>query len=220
MYFKENLLSFKTFLMWAAFIALWISGCNHAKKKHDLNLTSAYFLISWYYGLERFWHKTDYVELNDNVRVAIYIMMSHNQTIDPQKQMELNEAKKKFKTVLETYDAEEIKYIKEGTEAYMLLKNDFENQGLKTFTKYQQTGIFEFTPSNSSVILTKKLSTYGLEEEMKNIVAEEKKFYEEMKEKIEINSNLLDEIDKSAMLENFRIGVEERKAIFTELFHK
>lgn len=218
---KKTLSDSATFLIPALLIGLWILGAFHGKKKHNVDPFSSNFFVCWYYGAETFWHKTDYTELNDNVRVAIYLLMANTQTIDPKEQLEFNQAKKDFKKVLENLDSKEISYIKKGTETYLAFKDDFENQCYNAFLDYQQTKNFNLKQSDKSIQLTKELSTYGLEKEMKEVTDGIENVSKQIKEKIETNPNYVDEIllDKEKLEANVKNGIEARKKIFQEIFN-
>ena len=221
MYIKDKLSSVAAYILPIAFIALWINGCNHGQKKHNIDPWSSNFFVCWYYGAEKFWHKTDYTELNDNVRVAIYLLMANIQTIDPKEQLEFNQAKKDFKKVLANCDSKEIEYIKDGTKTYLAFKNDFENQCFQAFVNYPKTQRFDLKQSDSSILLTKKLSTFGLEKEMKELTDGIENISTQIKEKLEANPNYIDEtlLEKAKLEDNVKKGIEARQKIFDELFN-
>lgn len=218
---KEKLSNASLYIIPILLIGLWIIGAFHGKKKHNVDLFSSSFFVCWYYGLETMWHKTDYKELNDNVRVAIYLLMANTQTIDPKEQLEFNQSKKDFKKVLENLDSKEIGYIKKGTETYLAFKDDFENQCYNAFLNYQETKNFILKQSDKSIQLTKELSTYGLEKEMKEATDGIENVSKQIKEKIEANPNYIDEIlvEKEKLEANVKDGIEARKKIFQELFN-
>ena len=75
MIWKEKLKDASAYIVPILLIGLWVLGAFHGKKKHNVDPFSSTFFVCWYYGLETIWHKTDYKELNDDIKVVAYLIM-------------------------------------------------------------------------------------------------------------------------------------------------
>ena len=79
---KEKLNDALVYIIPILLIGLWIIGAFHGKKKHNIDPFSSSFFVCWYYGLETLWHKTDFNELNDDIKVAAFLIMQKPTGID------------------------------------------------------------------------------------------------------------------------------------------
>lgn len=196
-------------------IVLGFYGDYHASKKH--NKENPHIFLCVYYGFESFWHSYDYSELNDNVRVAIYLLMHDHNSIDPKSQLEFNKSKKELKAVINKCDQKEVEYIKSGVAAYLEMKNDFENQCYNALVNYVPNQKIKIE-SNKQLI--KKLSTFGLEKEIKELDQMEKNLNAEMNEQLSNNSDYIEIIknQKDTMKNELKKGIEFRNTLLNELF--
>lgn len=217
---KETMSGIGVGIIPIALIALWINGCNHGTKKHDVDPWSSNFFVCWYYGAEKFWHKTDTTELNDNIRVATYLLMWDPQTTDPKKQLDYNEAKKLFKKILASSEGDELKYIKEGAKTYLDFKNKFEEECYDAMLNCKLTKVFTIHQSDSSILLAKKLSKYGLDKEMKELSESMEKLNKAIQEKLDEDPDAFNEkaFDDNTLKASVDKGIEERKILFDNLF--
>ncbi len=201
---------------------LFIKGCTHAQKKHNVaDVFSDNFFVCWYYGVESFWHSSDQTELNENVKAGIYILMKYPNGIDPTEQLEFNNNKSKFKDLLQKYDKQEIRYIANGTMAYLNFKNEFERESLNSILTAKEKGIFEFNLTPKMDSLLSILSKYGLDEELKDMVTEVKKISEACNRKLKEDPNFITEYMKQT--NDGKLFVDQyignRLKIYNELFN-
>lgn len=190
---KKSLSDASGYLIPILLIGLWIVGAFHGKKKHNVDPFSANFFVCWYYGLETMWHKTDYKELNDDIKVATFLIMQKPNGIDAKQQLEFNETKKDLKKVLAKLDTKEINYIKSGVDAFVKFMASFQNDMINGFLNYKTTKILDLNYSEQTRSLAKKCSSLGLDKEMKDMDIELEKIKSSLKEKLESNSQNFDE---------------------------
>jgi len=211
-----------SFLVPALVIGLWILGAFHGKKKHNIDPFSSNFLVCWYYGLEVIWHKTDYKELNDDVKVAVFLIISKPDTFDPKAQLEFNESKKDFKKVIDKLDKKELAYVKDGTNMFINYISAFQKDMIETFANYKTSRQFTPTESDNTKRIYKKCLTYGLEKEMQELKRSLDDFTNNFKDKLETGSEDIDEslIDE----EKIRLEVSKKavdiKKTFQEIFNE
>lgn len=196
-------------------IGLGFYGDYHAFKKH--NKENPHILLCVYYGFESLWHSYDYGELNDNVKVAIYLLMYDHNSIDPKSQLEFNQSKKEFKKVINKCDQKEIEYIKNGATTYLEMKNDFENQCYNALVNYTPNQTIKIENNKQ---LLKKLSTFGLEKEIKELDQMENSLNSEMNEQLSSNSDYFAIIQnqKDIMKNQLKKEIEFRDKLLNELF--
>jgi hypothetical protein len=217
---KETMSGIGAGIIPIALIALWINGCNHGIKKHDIDPWSANFFVCWYYGAEKFWHKTDTTELNENVKLAFYLLMADLKTVEPKKQIEFSDAKKSFKRILKTCEDNEIEYIKEGAKTLLDIKDKFETQVYLAIINYKRTKQFSLSQSDSITILTKKLSKYGLDNEMNALSKSIEKLTNEFQSQLEERPDILDHKDlrDEVLKKDLEKGFQARRELFDNLF--
>jgi hypothetical protein len=196
-------------------IGLGFYGDYHASKKH--NKENPHIFLCVYYGFESFWHIYDYSELNDNVRVAIYLLMFDHNSIDPKSQLEFNQSKKEFKAVINKCDQKEFEYIKNGVTTYLEMKNDFEKQCYNAIVNYSPNQTIKIENNKQ---LLKKLSTFGLEKEINEIYQMEKNLNSEMNEKLRNNLEFSEIVNsqKDIMKNQLEKEIEFRNTLLNELF--
>ncbi|MEO7310717.1 MAG: hypothetical protein ABIX01_09975 [Chitinophagaceae bacterium] len=174
-------------------IGLWILGAVHGKKKHNVDPFSANFFVCWYYGLETFWHKLDYKELNDDIKVAAYLIMQKPTGIDAKEQLDFNETKKGLKEVLEKLDSKETDYVKSGVNTFVEFMSSIQDDIINALLNYKTAKIFDISVSDKTKSLSKKCASFGLEKEMKEMETELEKIKNTFNEKLEGNSQHFDE---------------------------
>lgn len=174
-------------------IGLWILGAVHGKKKHNVDPFSSNFFVCWYYGFETFWHKTDYKELNDDIKVAAYLIMQKPTGIDAKEQLDFNETKKELKKVLEKLDNKETDYVKSGVNTFVEFMASFQDDMINALLNFKTTKVFDISVSEKTKSLSKKCSSFGLDKEMKDMETELEKMKSTFKEKQENNSQPFDE---------------------------
>jgi hypothetical protein len=190
---KEKLSNASSYIIPILLIGLWIVGAFHGKKKHNIDPFSSNFFVCWYYGLETMWHKTDYSELNDNIKVVAYLIMQKPSGIEAKEQLEFNETKKDLKKVLEKLDTKELDYIKAGTKTFVDFMTLYQDDIIKAFLNYKTSKIFDLKFSDKTIKLSEKCSKYGLDKEMNNFKVEMEKIKTNLKEKLEGGAENFDE---------------------------
>lgn len=202
-------------------IALYINGCNHARKKHDMDIGGNNVFLGFYYGVEHLWHKSNCAELNDNVRVAIYLLMTDTENIDPSDRLKFNQAKKEFKAIIENCDKSEVEHIKIGAQTYLDYKNRLETELSNGLLNYIETQKFAWSQSDSSKLLLKKLSSYGLENEMKEVTDSISAKITYMQNELSQNNEYYEQIRQQQQYIPVKLkkGIEARQRIFDDLFN-
>jgi hypothetical protein len=190
---KEKLSNASSYIIPILLIGLWIVGAFHGKKKHNIDPFSSNFFVCWYYGLETMWHKTDYSELNDNIKVIAYLIMQKPSGIEAKEQLEFNETKKDLKKVLEKLDTKELDYIKAGTQTFVDFMTSYQDDIIKAFLNYKTSKIFNLKFSYKTIKLSEKCTKYGLDKEMNNFKVEMEKIKTNLKEKLESGAETFDE---------------------------
>lgn len=201
---KEKLNDASVYIIPILLIGLWIVGAFHGKKKHNIDPFSSNFFVCWYYGLETMWHKTDYKELNDDIKVIAYLIMQKPNGIDAKEQLEFNETKKDLKKVLANLDTKEIDYVKAGTKTFVDFMASFQEDMIKAFVDYKTTKTLDLKFSDNTIKLAETCTSYGLGEEMNGMKVEMEKMKTTLKEKMESGSETFDEslIDEKIMKED------------------
>lgn len=219
---KKTLSDSAGFIIPALLIGLWILGAFHGKKKHNVDPFSSNFFVCWYYGLEVMWHKIDYKELNDDVKVAVFLIMSKPDNLDAKAQLEFNETKKDFKKVIDKLDKKELNYVKAGTNTFVDYTASIQKDMVKAFLDFKATKQFNATQSENSIALSKKCSSYGLDKEMQDVKTGLDELTKTFKEKYESDSESFDEslIDEEKMKKEMTQKFESIKKTFQEIFNE
>ncbi len=190
---KEKLNDALVYIIPILLIGLWVIGAFHGKKKHNIDPFSSSFFVCWYYGLETMWHKTDFNELNDDIKVAAFLIMQKPTGIDAKEQLDFNETKKDLKKVLENLDKKETDYVKLGVNTFVEFMASLQDDMIDGCLKYKVTKTFDLDMNEKTKKLSKKCSSFGLDKEMKEWETELDKMKSNLKEKAESNSQIFDE---------------------------
>lgn len=217
---KEKLSDASVYIIPILLIGLWIVGAFHGKKKHNVDPFSSNFFVCWYYGLETLWHKTDYKELNDNIKVVAYLIMQKPIGIDAREQLEFNETKKDLKKVLEKLDTKEMDYVKAGTKTFVDFIASFQDDMINTFLNYKTSKIFDLKFSDKTTKLSEQANTYGLDKEINDMKGEMEKLEINLNEKMEDGSETFDEslIDEKKMKDDATQKLNAINSTVKEIF--
>ena len=139
------------------------------------------------------WHKIDYKELNDDIKVAAFLIIGKPDGIDAKEQLEFNETKKEFKQILEKLSSKEINYVKSGVNTFVEYMESFQDDMINGFLNYKIAKRFDLSFSDKTINLSKKCSSLGLDKEMKDMETDLEKLKAKLKEKQETNSGDFDE---------------------------
>jgi hypothetical protein len=190
---KDKLSDASGYLIPILLVGLWIVGAFHGNKKHNVDPFSSNFIVCWYYGLETMWHKTDYKELNDDIKVVAYLIMQKPRGIDAKEQLKFNENKKDLKKVLQKLNTKEMDYVKAGTIAYLDLLASFQDDLINALLDYKTSKILDYKFSYKTTKLSGKCNKYGLDKETNDLKVEMEKLKSSLKEKIEGGKEIFDE---------------------------
>ena len=217
---KEKISDAFTYVISILLIGLWILGAFHGSEKHNVNPFSSNFCVCWYYGLETIWHKTNYNELNDNVKVAAYLVMQQHNNFDAAEQLKFNETKKDLVKIIETLDKKEIIYMKTGTICFADYLASYINDMINASIIYKNSKNLELIYSENTKSLSEKCKTYGLETEITTINNETEKILIRRKESIELNKENFDDnsIDINKMKEDSKKKIELYNQTIKEIF--
>jgi hypothetical protein len=202
-------------------IGLWIFGTAHGLKKHDNFRPIEDFYTSWYYGIEFFWHKTDYKQLNDEVATASYLVMSKSE--DAKEQQDHNETKRKFKKGLKRYTDKEIDYIKSGVSTFMKFAHSWQNDFVAAISRYNYTKEFKIIKTDSTVNLEKQCLTYDLQDPIDGFNKMSNQYSSLLKVSVEkaMQDPLLKELFNEQKIKDNLIRERlKQKEIFETLFDK
>lgn len=150
-------------------IAIWIVGAVHGTKKHNAKIFTDDFLYCWYYGIEGFFHKSDYAELNDLVKSTSMFIVENNMSSDTESTLKNQTNKKLVIKSLSNLSNKEKLYVKNGV---VIFKDWFANScrdfanTINTFNNNPNLNV-TFSPVTSS--LYKKGEEYNLTKIMDEI---------------------------------------------------
>lgn len=214
---KEKLSDFASVIFAVLIIGIWITGAIHGTKKHDASPFSSNFYSCWYYGVEAMWHKTNFKDLNDNIRVITMFMVQNPNEMATKDLLEHNESKKEIKKILDKYDNTETAYMKAGVNSFISLSASLQNDIVDGMVLYNNTGIFEFKLSEKTKKINKECSQYGLEDDVqKGIQFVEDSFKAKATNEVaSVNGKLFDE---TAFREKTTRKNKELETIAKDLF--
>ncbi len=203
-------------------IGLFIVGAIHGKKKHNVDPFSANFFVCWYYGIETVWHKTDFKELNDDIKVVVFLIMTKPVNSDAKDQLEFNETKKDIKKVIEKLDSKELEYVKSGVTTFIDYTASFQQDMIDGMMQFKQTQKMNISLSKKTNSLAKKCTDFGLEKEMNELKSAIEKFSLSIKEKMENNPYSIDKtlIQEDVMKAEMKMKSMDIKNTYMEIFDK
>jgi hypothetical protein len=146
-------------------IIIWLIGAYHGGGRHDVKPfdDGIGFAECFYYGLERFWHKMDYQELNDYVSMSSVLLLNSNVSTQSMSKIEIIQSKKALKKFLKYATSDEYDYVKKG--AYYFMKYFDSNQS--DFVKELKNGKPITLRESVLTIKTKKISSkFGMRNEI------------------------------------------------------
>ena len=146
-------------------VIIWLIGAYHGDGLHDVKPfdDGIGFAECFYFGLERFWHRMDYQELNDYVSMSSALVLNSNVSIQSMSKIEIIQSKKALKKFLKYATSEEYEYVKIGTDYF--LKYFDSNQS--DFVKELNSGKPITLRESDLTIKTKKLSSkFGMRNEI------------------------------------------------------
>jgi hypothetical protein len=199
-------------------IGFWILGALHGKKKHGIKPLSDNFLVCWYYGIEQFWHKIDYDELRDEVKVAVFLLSSKPTGMDARGQIEFNESKREFRRSLSKLSKKELSYVKEGVEAFLNYMESFQKNIYESTIAFKTTHRFEYIESEESKLLLEKSADYGLSEQVDEIKNGIGVLVKRMKERLESGDIDENDLDAAKLKNEMNQQMQDVRRTYAEIF--
>jgi len=116
--------------------------------------------------VEYFWHKPNYDELNENIKLGTLILLTDDSNFNYSKRLEFIQSKKGFKKILKKLDTDEVEYVKKGVTSYF---NFVESIQKDFFNNLKSTNSLKFKESPATIEKGKECITYNLKKEIHKV---------------------------------------------------
>jgi hypothetical protein len=163
-------------------ITLWIIGFYHGSKRHEAKPfdDALGFFQCFYFGAERFWHGVDPEELNETVKMGVYIVMDEDMKKTTSDRIGHYKVKKEFVKIIDSYTSEEFDYVNNGVEDFI----EFLNLSFKETRLALSRGERKLIFSSKHIRLKKNCRDHGLKEEVQSaelFLKDYVRYYDQMK---------------------------------------
>lgn len=167
--FKERVQNAFPGIITVLVISIWIIGAVHGTKKHNAKIFTDDFLYCWYYGIESFFHKSDFGELNDLVKSTSMYIVENNMSSDAETSLKNQANKKILMNSLSNLNDKEKLYVRDGV---VIFKDWFSNSCrdfANTINTFDSNPNLNVTFSTITTHLYKKGEEYKLTKIMDEI---------------------------------------------------
>ena len=139
MYKKEKITNIVTTSLTVLLILVWIIGAFHGNKKHNLDPFSNRFYFCWYYGIESVWHKTDFNELNNEIKIASRLILENSSELNSSEMILQTDTKLKLRKLLKNLDTKELNYVMDGTRSILTFMKFVQSDMIQSVANFRET---------------------------------------------------------------------------------
>ncbi len=149
-------------------VLIWINGAYHGSRRHEVKPfeEGLAFFECFYFGLESFWHPLDHDELNDNVKLGVYLLVQQGDQADANQTYEYIRSKKGFSKIISKLNSEEYEYVKTGVTDFAVYLESTQDDMLKAINSGSKMQLIQ---SDQTKKLKLKCFDFGLKNEIEEI---------------------------------------------------